>query len=295
MYVASGITDRDRLRALCEKAYNARAAVPEFPQILSRWEHDAAAWRQAAGGELDLPYLDQAGGGSARTRLDLFWPNGVESASCPIAMFIHGGYWQALDRGYFSHMARGPNAHGIALAIPSYDLCPAVHLAAIERQMAAAAAFLFNSYGRQVLVCGHSAGGHLTAAMLGFDFASLDRALPQNLVPGGIAISGLFDLRDLVHTSINDKLGLEEASAVAASPLLHLAPSGKHVIAGAGEAESDAFHWQSRELARQWGRAGNQCQYHIQRGRNHFTVLDDLADPGGSLAGELAAMAALLA
>lgn len=295
MYVASGITDESKLRALCEPAYNARAAVPEFPDILNRWEHDAAAWRDSAKGELDLPYLDEAGGGSARTRLDLFWPDGAESASCPIAMFIHGGYWQALDRKYFSHIARGPNAHGIALAVPSYDLCPKVDIATIERQMTAAVAFLFNSYGRQILVCGHSAGGHLTGAMLSFDFSGLDHALPQNLVPGGIAISGLFDLRDMMHSSVNDNLRLSEETARAASPLLRPAPAGKHVIACAGEAESEAFHWQSRELARQWGRAGNQCQYHIQRGRNHFTVLDDLADPDGSLAIELAAMAALVA
>ena len=60
MYVASGITDESKLRALCEPAYNARAAVPEFPDILNRWEHDAAAWRDSAKGELDLPYLDEA-------------------------------------------------------------------------------------------------------------------------------------------------------------------------------------------------------------------------------------------
>lgn len=295
MYVAGGLSDEAELSAKCEKAYNARAAVPEFPELMNSWEHESAAYRQSADCELDLPYLDEAGGGSDRTALDLFWPQGADRETCPIAMFIHGGYWQALSRKYSSHIARGPNARGIALAVPSYDLCPDVDLATIERQMAAATAFLFNTYQRRLLVCGHSAGGHLTAAMLAFDFRSLDRELPENLVPGGIAISGLFDLRDLVHTSINDKLRLDEESAAVASPLLRPAPKGKYLIACTGETESEAFHWQSRMLAREWGTAGNQCQYHIQPGRNHFTVLDDLADPEGELANELAAMTALVA
>ena len=52
----------------------------------------------------------------------------------PIVVFIHGGYWQALDSSSFSHLARGLNAHGISLAIPSYDLCPAVSVDQIIRQ-----------------------------------------------------------------------------------------------------------------------------------------------------------------
>ena len=44
----------------------------------------------------------------------------------PIVVFIHGGYWQALDHSFFSHLAGGLNAHGIGVAIPSYDLCPDV-------------------------------------------------------------------------------------------------------------------------------------------------------------------------
>ena len=56
------------------------------------------------------------------TRIDFF----AGDRDGPIVVFIHGGYWQALDGSFFSHLAAGLNAHGISVAIPSYDLCPAV-------------------------------------------------------------------------------------------------------------------------------------------------------------------------
>ncbi len=49
----------------------------------------------------------------------------------PFVVFIHGGYWQALDRSFFSHMAAGCNAHGVDVAIPSYRLAPEVGIADI--------------------------------------------------------------------------------------------------------------------------------------------------------------------
>ena len=69
-----------------------------------------------------------------RNRIDLFAGDGAG----PIVVFIHGGYWQALDGSFFSHLAGGLNAHGIDVAVPSYDLCPAVSIAEIIGEMRAA-------------------------------------------------------------------------------------------------------------------------------------------------------------
>ena len=78
-----------------------------------------------------IPY-----GAGERHRIDLFSGDGTG----PIVVFIHGGYWQALDGSFFSHLAGGLNAHGIDVAMPSYDLCPAVSIADIIGQMRAAIA-----------------------------------------------------------------------------------------------------------------------------------------------------------
>jgi arylformamidase len=61
-----------------------------------------------------------------------------EGAARATVVFVHGGYWQALDRSSFSHLARGLNAHGIAVAMPGYDLCPKVRVGDIVDQIRAA-------------------------------------------------------------------------------------------------------------------------------------------------------------
>src|ERR1043166_10270788 len=64
----------------------------------------------------------------------------------------------------FSHCARGLNAHGISVAVPTYDLCPAVTVADIIMQMRMASRELA-TLGQSLVVSGHSAGGHLAACL----------------------------------------------------------------------------------------------------------------------------------
>ena len=103
-----------------EAEYNNRARVPEHPAIFIRWARAAEAFRAShPDAELGVAY-----GRSSREKIDIFWPAAGREA--PIALFIHGGYWRSLDPSAFSHLAGGPNAHGIALALVGYDLCPGV-------------------------------------------------------------------------------------------------------------------------------------------------------------------------
>ncbi|WP_048860786.1 alpha/beta hydrolase, partial [Acidisphaera rubrifaciens] len=149
-----------------EAEYNNRAKVPEHPAIIAQWAADSAAFRAAQpGAALDLAY-----GPSARQRLDLFRPAGSTGTGAPLAMFIHGGYWQGLDKSFASHLARGLVARGVAVAVPSYDLCPDVTLDAIVAQMRAAVAWLVARHGAPVFAMGHSAGGHLAAMLLATDW-----------------------------------------------------------------------------------------------------------------------------
>jgi arylformamidase len=261
-----------------EVEYNNRARVPENPALMAGWARDAAAYR-----EQRAPRRIAYGPGP-RHVIDLFAAEGQNKAQsdAPLVVFIHGGYWQALDGSWFSHMARGLNAHGIGVAVPTYDLCPQVSVADIIMQMREAMRELAELSGR-LIVSGHSAGGHLAACMLATDWKAYDASLPSDLVRAAYAISGLFDLLPLVPTSINKALDLDEASARAASPLFWQPPAQGSLDAVVGEAESAEYHRQSRSIVEAWGEGGIATQFGTVPAANHFTAIAPLADPASPM------------
>ncbi len=252
-----------------QAAYDNRAKVPEHPAIIDGWRRDAALFRATHPvAELDLAY-----GPGPRQAVDVFWPDAGRDS--PLALFIHGGYWAAMDRTLFSHLSAGLLAHGVAVAMPSCDLCPQVDLPTVVSQARAAAAFLARRHRRALLATGHSAGGHLAAMLLATDW--IQHGLPRATVRAALPISGLFDLLPLLRTTINLSLGLDEASARALSPI-HMTAPGLPLHAVVGGAEGAEYARQSRAIAEAWGGT-----WELAPGANHFTVLAPLADPGSAL------------
>lgn len=255
-----------------EREYDNRGRVPEHPAIIEGWYRDAAAFRTDHQGTLDIAY-----GAHPRERLDLF----TASAAAPGAamLFIHGGYWQALDKAGFSHCAAGVLAHGHPVAVAGYPLCPEVDVGRIIDALKAAVVATAERTGRRVVVAGHSAGGHLAAAMLAAPWPENRR----DLVPAALAISGLFDLEPLLRTSVNDAVGLDVASARAASPVLWPPPRGRRIDAWLGALESTEYHRQSLDLVRTWGEGGVDTEYEVLPDANHFTAIAPLAQPESRL------------
>ena len=73
-----------------EKMYNNLALVPDHPDYLQRWARDSAAARSSGASRIDVRY-----GEGPKETLDIF-PAPVPDA--PVLVFIHGGYWRALDK-----------------------------------------------------------------------------------------------------------------------------------------------------------------------------------------------------
>ena len=254
-----------------ETEYNNRARVPEHPEIFARWEREAAGYRAASpAAEIGLKY-----GPSPRQTIDYF-PARDEGA--PLALFIHGGWWRSLSPASFSQMAKGPNAHGVSVAVAGYDLCPQVSIAAIIEQMRAACLWLWRRHKKRVAVYGHSAGGHLSACMLATEWKSLAPDAPDDLVPAAYAISGVFDLAPLVGISINSDLKLDEAEARRVSPLYWKVPPGRKLDAVVGALESNEFLRQSRTIAQAWRQGVAETRYEAIADKNHYTVIDLLTD-----------------
>jgi arylformamidase len=206
-------------------------------------------------------------------------------------VFIHGGYWQLGSRQDTAFVARALTAAGIDVAIPSYSLCPAVSIGDIIEEMRRCLVALWAATARRPVVVGHSAGGHLTAALLATDWSAVP-GVPADLVRTGLAISGVFELAPLIPTTMNARLRLDPAAAAAASPLFWPPPRpGRTLVAAVGEHETPEFHRQSRAIVERWAHAGVTTQYLSVAGVHHFTIVDELTRPGSALFDRVVALA----
>jgi arylformamidase len=266
--------------AFLEREYNARAAIPEHPQIFARWAEQGAITRRLRACLIDLPFGD-----TAAERLDYF-PTRVESA--PLLVFIHGGYWRSLDKSDFSWLAPPFVQHGVALALLNYGLAPATPIEDIVRQQIRALAWLYRNGDRlgfdpeRIVLAGHSAGAHLTAMMMAALWPVVATDLPARLVKGGLAISGIYDLAPLVQADfVNVDLRLDAARARRVSPI-HLPPAtDAPLITAVGGLESSEFHRQTALIGRTW--KGVVRRDVPIAGKNHLTVVDELANPASPL------------
>ncbi len=276
---------REYDQAGLDAQYNCRGMVSDFDDHMSRWVADSARARETLAGDLDVAY-----GPSDAERLDIFPAAAPATAQgAPIMVFIHGGYWRAMDKKEHSFPALAFAPAGITLVSINYALAPSVALTEIVRQCRRAlvwvyrnAPFFGGDRGR-IHVSGHSAGGHLTAMLLATDWAAEGVDMPADLVKGGCPISGLYDLEPIRLTYLNQDVRLDEVEARANSPI-HLRPmaSGWMTIT-AGGIESDEFHRQQGELVGRWRDSGLDVEVVESPGMHHFNVVSQLGDAGSVL------------
>ena len=267
-------------KAFLNRAYNNRALVPDHGDYFARWAEASARARGTMTCHLDIAY----GKGPGET-VDIF-PARKGDGSC--LMFIHGGYWRSLDKSDHSFLAPAWVDAGVSLAVVNYELCPRVTMEEIVQQMLRASRWLWlhaEDFGMdqdRLYVGGHSAGGHLTAMLMCALYPVLDRALPKDLWKGGLAISGLYDLRPLVQVDfLQPDLRLDEASALKLSPAFMAPATRTPVMTCVGGDESSEFLRQNALIKERW-RAAFAGDIPMP-GRNHFSVLDGLADQGSAL------------
>jgi arylformamidase len=267
-------------KAVLAKLYNNRELVPDHPQYFARWAESSQRARATMTCHLDLRYGDAPG-----EAIDLF-PARKGDGSC--LMFIHGGYWRSLDKKDFSFLAPALVSGGISLAVVNYDLCPKISLEEIVRQMLRASRWLWlhaEDYGMdqdRLYVGGHSAGGHLTAMLMAAIWPVFDPQLPKDLWKGGLAISGVYDLRPLVDIDwLNVDLRLDEATVMRVSPAFMPPATRAPVMTCVGGDESSEFLRQNALLGERW--RGAFAGDIPMPGKNHFSVVDGLADQASPL------------
>lgn len=264
-----------------DAAYNNGAAIglERRDRYFADWTARTASLARAVEVRRDLRYGD-----APRQRMD-FFPCGRKGR--PTLLFIHGGYWQMSDKENYGCIAAGPIAHGVNVAMVEYTLAPAIRMDAIVTEIKQALAWLRGRLGAldagadAIYVAGHSAGGHLTAMVI---------AEPG--VAGGLPISGLFDLQPIRLSYLNDKVGLDEAEADRNSPMAHLPRSAPPQIIAVGGAELPELQRQSADYFAAWTARGLKAQHLVLTDQDHFSILEELADPQGKLTAALLSLIA---
>lgn len=264
-------------------AYSNGAHIAGGERWPGAWVEPARAFREALAGE-DRARLDLAYGEGERNRFDLYLPKGAPRG---LVVFVHGAYWLALDKSYWSNLAAGPLAHGYAMAMPSYTLCPAIRIrgivAEIGRAVSAAAALVPGP----IMLTGHSAGGHLAARMVSAPSPLAGEVRAR--IRHAVSLSGIHDLRPLMRTAMNATLRIDEAEALAESPALLRPLDGVRLTCWAGGAERAEFLRQNALLANIWTGLGAETATVVEPDRHHFSILDGLADPAHPLTQALVA------
>ncbi len=263
-----------------EREYNLRAAFPDHPHWFARWAADS---RGGARRVLTQPLNVRYGSGPKQT-IDLFPSANPRGA----LLFIHGGYWRALDKSDHSFVA-APLVARASRWRSSTTTCARTSASRASSSSAAKASpgcgGKVPRYGvptQRLVVAGHSAGGHLAAMLVATDWAAHG---PTATLAGALALSGVFDLEPLVQASFNSDLKLDAAKAHGLSPI-HLRPKrAVPLLVAAGADETSEFIRQSWLIWERWPSAirpdaAVRCSI---AARHHFSVLTDLGDPNSEL------------
>ncbi|MCF3936198.1 alpha/beta hydrolase [Acuticoccus sp. M5D2P5] len=254
-----------------EFQYNPQNAVPDY----ERYRAHRAPANDAA--KTLTRHESVAYGDHPLHTLDIY-PAGDRA---PVHLFLHGGYWRAQDKANFAFIAGTLVPRGITTVIANYELCPASTLDAVAASAIAAMDFIARKIGdfggdpAAITLSGHSAGAHLGAEIIAYDWAREGFTAP---VKGATLISGIYDPTPARLTTVNAELNLTEAliarrNVEARSPLLSCPVA---LFVGGKE----PWHWidQSYRYSHHLRRNGLDPAVHVLPGFNHFDILDEYLD-----------------
>ena len=268
-----------------EKNFNPRESVEDFSHCL-----ETSLSKSKNVKKLNDIYENIAYGKGPLQKLDIFGKNDKQNLK-PLHIFIHGGYWRALDKDYHAHMSVPFNKNNILFFNVNYDLCPKVSISDICEQIIESIIWIFNNsknYGgnnKKISISGHSAGAHLVSYLLSVDWSIY--SLPKNIFQGAALISGIYNLKIVQKISVNKDLNLSDKEVQEKTTLDKLPTFKVPVFISYGENEHEGWKHQSISYSDLLKKNDYEHKVIPSKGDNHFTLIDTLANEDSNICKEI--------
>ena len=252
-----------------EREYSPSSCVTNYLELVQSYTSESKEISKLLKFEKDLIY-----GISIDETLDLCL---AEVDDSPLVIFIHGGYWQLLSKNDCLFPAKDFFDEGISYCSIDYTLAPHTNIDEMIEQCIRAVQWLYQSaikYGydeKKFFLIGSSAGAHLAAMTMLTDWENYD--LPADIIKGCTLLSGVYDIRPIVKTYINEPLNLDMQTASMLSPLFKVRSHTANLIISWGENETNEFKRQSIEFDKKWKACGNISHLLEVKGNNHFDIV----------------------
>jgi arylformamidase len=237
--------------------YEQRVWVPHAEEIIRRYSEKSNEVRKRIG----EPRVERYGPTEPET-LDIYGSG--EKAF----VFVHGGAWRRQSSREQAFPAEPIIAAGAAYVALNFENLPAVTLPEMAAQVCRGIQWVHDHLSKELVLFGHSSGGHLTACAL----------TRLNFVKKAMVVSGIYDLLPVRLSARNEYVRIDERLEHEYSPIRHIEKIKCPVTVGWAEKECKEFYRQSQEFATRLG-----APTIIGEGLNHFEIVETLADPRSPL------------
>jgi arylformamidase len=233
----------------------------------------------------DLPYT---GSKNERQTLDVYAP--AEGKGHPVVFWIHGGGWQAGDKGEVQEKPRAFVDKGFVFVSVNYRLLPEATIKQMAGDVAKAIRWTHDhaeDYGGDpdtIFVMGHSAGAQLAALICTDDRHLKAEGLSLSLIKGCVPVDGdTYDVPMQIQTVEQRRADIyrrkfgDSESQKDLSPVTHVA-KGKDIppMLILHVADHPETKGQSQRLVEALREAGVSATAYPAEGKTHGTINSDL-------------------